>query len=46
MAWHQIDAKPLFEPMLTQFTDSYMQHYGEIIEGLIEINDTENVWLW
>ena len=26
MAWHQIDAKPLSEPMLTQFTDVYLRH--------------------
>ena len=26
MAWHQIGDKPLSEPMLTQFTDTYMWH--------------------
>ena len=26
MAWGQIGDKPLSEPMLTQFTDAYMQH--------------------
>ena len=26
MAWRQIGDKPLSEPMLTQFTDVYMQH--------------------
>ena len=26
MAWHQIGDKPLSEPMLSQFTDAYMQH--------------------
>ena len=26
MAWRQIGDKPLFEPMLTQFADTYMQH--------------------
>ena len=30
MAWHQIGNKPLSEPMLTRFTDAYMQHQGEI----------------
>ena len=25
MAWHQPGDKPLSEPMLTQFTDAYMQ---------------------
>ena len=26
MAWHQAGNKPLPEPMLTQFTDTYMRH--------------------
>ena len=26
MAWCRIGDKPLFEPMLTRFTDAYMQH--------------------
>ena len=26
MAWRQTGDKPLTEPMLTQFTDAYMQH--------------------
>ena len=26
MAWCLLDAKPLLEPMETQFTDTYMQH--------------------
>ena len=26
MAWHQLDDKPLPEPMVTQFTDAYMWH--------------------
>ena len=26
MAWRQTGDKPLPEPMLTQFTDAYMQH--------------------
>ena len=30
MAWRLTGGKPLPEPMLTQFTDAYMQqHYGE-----------------
>ena len=28
MAWRRIGDKPLSEPMLTQFTDAYMRHYG------------------
>ena len=28
MAWHQISDRPLSEPMLTRFTDSYMWHWG------------------
>ena len=28
-AWRRTDDKPLPEPMLTQFTDAYMRHYGE-----------------
>ena len=30
MVWYQIGNEPLFEPMLTQFTDAYMQHLGEM----------------
>ena len=30
MAWLRIGDKPLSEPMLTHFTDAYMQHKGEI----------------
>ena len=30
MAWHRTGDKPLPEPMLTQFTDAIMQHYGEM----------------
>ena len=30
MAWRQSGAKPLSEPMLTQFTDTYMQHLGDM----------------
>ena len=30
MAWRLLDAKPLPEPMLTQFTDAYMRHEGEM----------------
>ena len=30
MAWHQIGDKPLSESMLTQFTDTYMRHLGEM----------------
>ena len=26
MAWHQTGAKPLSEPMMTQFNDAYMRH--------------------
>ena len=26
MAWHQIGAKPLSEPMMIQFTDEYIRH--------------------
>ena len=28
MAWHRTDDKPLPEPNLTQFTDTYIRHYG------------------
>ena len=28
MAWRRAGAKPLFEPMLTQFIDAYMRRYG------------------
>ena len=30
MAWHQTGAKPLPEPMMTQFTEAYMQNQGEM----------------
>ena len=26
MVWHQIGDKPLFEPMMAQFSDAYMRH--------------------
>ena len=28
MAWCRIGDKPLSEPMLTRFADTYMRHYG------------------
>ena len=28
MTWHRIGDKPLFEPMLTWFTGTYMRHWG------------------
>ena len=30
MAWCQTGDKPLPEPMFIQFTDTYMQHKGEV----------------
>ena len=30
MAWRRTGDKPLPETMLTQFTDAYMQHLGEM----------------
>ena len=30
MAWRWIGDKPLSDPMLTQFTDKYMWHQGEM----------------
>ena len=33
MAWRRIGDKPLHEPMLTQFTDTYMRHKGEMSYG-------------
>ena len=30
MAWRQIGDKPLFEPILTWFTDAYLQHMEEM----------------
>ena len=30
MAWRRIGNMPLPEPMLTQFTDAYMRHQGEM----------------
>ena len=31
MAWFQPGKRPLFEPMMTQFSDTYMQLYGDMI---------------
>ena len=30
MAWRRTGDKPLHEPMMTQFTDTYMRHWGEM----------------
>ena len=30
MAWRWIGARPLSEPMLTRFIDTYMQYWGEM----------------
>ena len=30
MAWRRTGDKPLLGPMMTQFTDAYMPHYGEM----------------
>ena len=30
IAWRRKGDKPLSEPMLTQFTDAYMRHLGEM----------------
>ena len=30
MAWRRVVPKPLSRPMLTQFTDAYLWHYGKI----------------
>ena len=30
MAWRRTGDKPLPKPMLTQFTDAYMRHLGEM----------------
>ena len=35
MAWCKTRNKPLPEPMLTQFTDAYMQHSGEMRKYLM-----------
>ena len=29
-AWHRPGDKPLYEPMLTHFTDAYMRYQGEM----------------
>ena len=31
MAWRQIGAMLLFQPMLTRFIDVYRQHMGEMV---------------
>ena len=38
MAWHRTGDNPLPEPMLTQFTDPYMRHSGEMSEWVIKFN--------
>ena len=30
IAWHRTGDRPLPEPMMTQFTDAYMRHKGEM----------------
>ena len=30
MAWRRTGYKPLHEPIMTQFTNAYMQHQGEL----------------
>ena len=35
-AWHRIADKPLSESILTQFTDTYMRHYGRWIQATID----------
>ena len=35
MAWLRPGDKPLLEPMLTQFTDAYMRHYGRWVVPLV-----------
>ena len=30
MAWRRTGDKPLSESIMTQYTDTYMQHYGEM----------------
>ena len=37
MAWRRLGNKPLSGPMLTQFTDAYMQHYGRWFKLDIEL---------
>ena len=44
MAWRQTGDKPLPELLLTQFTDAYMQHYGEIEH--IVVTDFLNILEW
>ena len=29
VTWHRTDNKPLTEPMLTQFIDAYIRHWGD-----------------
>ena len=33
MAWRRTGYKPLSEPMLTQITDAYMRHQGEMSQS-------------
>ena len=55
MAWRRPGDKPLSEPMLTQFTDAYMQHYGDMSfrDWLVLLQDTTELihysditWAW
>ena len=45
MTWRQTDDKPLPEPMLIQFSDAYMQHYGEMSQ-LILLRQLSHDWFW
>ena len=43
MAWHQIGDKPLSEPMLTQFTDTYVALRGDDLTQTIKISIPERL---
>ena len=46
MAWRRTGDKPLPEPMMTQFTDTYMQHYGGILMSSPDKNMVKYDMIW
>ena len=43
MAWRRTGDKPLPEPMLTQFTDAYMRHSGDMSLSCMTITDAIHI---
>ena len=39
MAWRRTGDKPLSDPLLSQFTDAYMRHKGEMSQPVAGIGE-------